>query len=155
MAKKENFIAFFRTLFYSCQMTADIQACRSYLTQCQRSPTFIQLFDSVYSHYCHLQALKEKTEVQRTIEELVIQITPFLLSEVTAKVFTAWAEEYSYSGETIDTDLIISIIGKLEKLAECRLTEPRTQDHQIEIFLILCREHKKDLLAKLMVKKEN
>ena len=107
-----------------------MNACRNYLTQFHRSPghdfaSCIQLLDSVYEHYSHLKAPKKKLEVQRSIEEPIIQITPFLLSDTAAKVFTAWAEEYSYTGQPIATDTITIIVDKFEKHAECKLNEPR------------------------------
>ena len=96
--KNENYVAFFRSIVYSCQMTSELHACRIYLSNFQRNPgqdfaTSIQLFDSVYSHYCHLQAPRRRQKCRGQSRS-----TPFLLSETTAKVFTQWAEEHSYTG---------------------------------------------------------
>ena len=102
--KKDNYVSFFKTQIYSCQQTTEISACQKFLTEFSRNPgqdfaSCIQLFDSVYAHYSHLQAPKKKLEVQRSIEDLIIQITPFLLSDTAAKVFTSWAEDHSYGNQ--------------------------------------------------------
>ena len=85
----------------------------------------IKIFDSIYAHYSHLQAPKNKLEVQRTIEDLIIQINPFLLSNYAAKVFTSWAEDHSYGNQPLDIDTIKTIVDKLEQHPECQLTEAK------------------------------
>ena len=66
--KKDSYVSFFKTLIYSCNQTTEISACRKFLTEFSRIPgqdfaSCIQLFDSVYAHYSHLQAPKKKLEV--------------------------------------------------------------------------------------------
>ena len=129
----------------------EISACRKFLTEFSRNPgqdfaSCIQLFDSVYAHYSHLQAPRKKLEVQRSIEDLIIQITPFLLSDTAAKVFTSWAEDHSYGNQSLDIDTIITIVDKLERHPECQLHEAKRLPicpisivvvHSLKLYLLL------------------
>ena len=79
-------------------------------------PGLCQLHSAVWFSLCSLQpssGSEEKLEVQRSIEDLNIQITTFLLSDTAAKVFPSWAEDHSYGNQPLDIDTIITIVDKL------------------------------------------
>ena len=79
------------------------------------------MFDSVNTHFAHLQRPMKKEELNTISLSALQSITLFLVSDRTAQLFTAWLEHRDLAGDQISKETVLDCILKLESQPDLQL----------------------------------
>ena len=126
--KRSQTQAFFQTLVLNCSQQAAITSCRDYLSKFIRGPNMsfveaITAIDSVYSFWQQLLRPVTKQELNDMTSSTLRQITPFLLNDKCAKLFSSWCEQQNLYQTPVTRESIIDVVQKI-RAAE-RVTDHR------------------------------
>jgi len=128
--KKSNFFAFFKALIQTCGQNAEIAKCRDYLSKFIRTPeiTFMECitnFDSVYTHWQQLLRPVSRQELSDISISTLKQITPFLINDRCAKLFTSWLEQQAHYQTPVTKDSILDVVSRFEAQPDLKLSEKK------------------------------
>ena len=126
--KRSQTQAFFQTLVLNCSQQAAITSCRDYLSKFIRGPNMsfveaITAIDSVYSFWQQLLRPVTKQELNDMTSSTLRQITPFLLHDKCAKLFSSWCEQQNLYQTPVTRESIIDVVQKFEQQKELQITD--------------------------------
>ena len=128
--KKNNFFAFFKALIQTCGQNSEISKCRDYLSKFMRGSetSFMECitnFESVYTHWQQLLRPVSRKELTDISISTLKQITPFLINDRCAKLFTSWVEQQAHYQTPVTKDTILDVVSRLEAQPDLQLHEKK------------------------------
>ena len=126
--KRAQTQAFFQSLVLNCNQQAAITSCRDYLSKFVRGPSMsfveaITAIDSVYAFWQQLLRPVSKQELNDMTCSTLRQITPFLLHDKCAKLFSSWCEQQNLYQTPVTRESIIDVVQKFEQNRELQITD--------------------------------
>ena len=125
--KKNNFFAFFQALIQTCGQNAEIAEIISKFIRAPETSFMecITNFDSVYSHWQQLLRPVSRQELTDISISTLKQITPFLINDHCAKLFTSWLEQQVHYQTPVTKDSILDVVSRFEAQPDLRLNEKK------------------------------
>ena len=111
----------------TCHQTNEITKCRQFLAQFVRNPehSFVDTdttFEALWSQWQQLLRPVQKTKLADLSITILTQITPFLISDKTFKLYIGWQERQHQYQQKITKELILDVTQRFEAQQDLQLT---------------------------------
>lgn len=134
--KRQQHHQFFQALILNCAQPAQVSQCREYLSKFVRTPTTsfseaVTCFNAVYNFWQQILRPVSKDDLVDMSVQTLRQITPLLLSDKCARLFTSWCEQQSLYQTKITKESILETVQKFEEQAEYQLRDSKKLPHHL------------------------